>query len=436
MLGDAVALCPADDPDRGELLLNQGRTMQEAGLDGEEVLRESCALLERAGAVESLASARLELSVLLYHHGDPDGSDAELTGAYESLRYAPPSRIKATATGLMARTELEAGNGGVALRLAHEAVAAADESAGAEVVGYVTRQLGMVEVATGDADGIDRISAPIAELEQHGLLTAAAAQRSDLASVQIDLGRLSDAAATLAEMDTGNGRSWVRITEEDVGGMRASLTYWAGDWDTAAAIVERLRGTRESSQAVVPQNTLLTQIALGRGDAALADRLSGDALAAARADRDMPSLIIALALRARVLVGRDAGAAAALVREAASCWREHTPLFGAILPTAAAVYERLGRGAEGIAALDAVRMPTAWLHPARLLLGGERLRAAAAYTDIGSLPDAAETYLLAARAFASDGQIAEADRAAQQGAAICTRIGADGLQDELVQAES
>jgi class 3 adenylate cyclase/tetratricopeptide (TPR) repeat protein len=436
MLGDAVALCPADDPDRGKLLLNQGRTMLAAGLDGEEVLRESCALLERAGAAESLASARLELSVLLYHHGDPEGADAELTAAYESLRDAPPSRIKATATGLMARTELEAGNGSVALRLAHEAVAAADGSAGAEVAGYVIRQLGMVEIATGDADGIDRISAPIAELEQQGLLTAAAAHRSDLASVQIDLGRLSDAALMLAEMDAGSGRSWARITEGDVAGMRASLAYWAGDWDAAAAIVEPLRGSRESAQAVVPENALLTQIALGRGDAMLADRLSGEALAAARADRDMPSLMIALALRARVLAGRDADEAAALVHEAASCWRNQTPLFGAILPTAAAVYERLGRGAEGIAALDAVRMPTAWLHPARLLLGGERLRAAAAYTDIGSVPDAAETYLLAARAFATDGQIAEADRAAQQCADICTRIGADGLLAELVPAES
>ena len=54
LLADAVALCSADDPERGTLLLDQGRALLEARMEGESALRESCALLERSGQREIL----------------------------------------------------------------------------------------------------------------------------------------------------------------------------------------------------------------------------------------------------------------------------------------------------------------------------------------------------------------------------------------------
>ena len=73
-----------------------------------------------------------------------------------------------------------------------DAVAAADQSAGADVIGYVSRQLGLVgRLWRRRMASIDR--SPIDKLEKQRLLTAAAAHRADSATALIDFGRLEEA---------------------------------------------------------------------------------------------------------------------------------------------------------------------------------------------------------------------------------------------------
>ena len=272
--------------------------------------------------------------------------------------------------------------------------------------------------------GSESIGDSIPELERLRLLPAASAHRADLLGTQIELGQLTAAKATLAEIDVGGASAWARISEEDIGVARAFLAYWAGAWDTAAALIEPLRGTRSSSQAVVPQNALLAQIALGRGDSERADALSASALDAARAYTDIPAPPDRLVLRARVMVGRDQCEAAKLVREAADIWTQRTAAFGTQLPVAAFVYARLDLAEEGHAAMAPVRIPTDWLTAARLLLCGNPLAAAAAYKRIGSLPDQADALMLAAQAAVTSGNASEVETALSASTALWRSINA------------
>jgi hypothetical protein len=300
--------------------------------------------------------------------------------------------------GLVARAALERGEADRSLRLAREAEATAEAVEGIpfDVVAYAGRQVGLAEIALGDLDGLGRISDPIPELERKRLLSAAAAHRSDLAGTLIELGHLDAAAAAVAELLDGDQPGWARITEEDVGAIRAALAYWSGDWRAARAAAD-LGGVRSSAQAVVPQAWPVALIALAQGDTAEADELSTEALEVGLGDVDIWCRITAALLRARVLVGRDDDQAARLVGEAADMWSRSAVNFGVLVPVAADVYLRLGRAAEGAREVAAIRMPSSWQDAALLALRGDPAAAALRYQQIGSLPDAAAAWAHAGR---------------------------------------
>ncbi len=398
LLEQAVELWPQPDADRGAVLLAFGESQLFAGLEGEAALREAVALLALGGEPELLADAEVNLSVLLYHRGDSPGSDAALTSAYEVMREAPPSRTKTTVLGLVARTALERGDGDRALELALEAEAAAAAGDGIplDVAAYARRQVGLAEIALGDPDGLARISDSIPELERQRLVPAAAAHRSDLAGTLIELGRLDEAAAAVDCLLDSDQPGWARLTEEDVGAIRAAAAYWSGDWRAARAAAD-LGGVRSSAQAVVPQAWPVALIALAQGDTAEADKLSTEALEVAFADVDVWCRITAALLRARVLVGRDDDEAARLVAEAAELWSRSAVIFGVLVPVAADVYLRLGRPADGARDVAAIRMPSSWQDAALLALSGDPAAAARRYQQIGSLPDAAAAWAHAGR---------------------------------------
>ena len=354
----ALELWPADDPLRGELLFEYGRTLNAIGTPRAEVLRESCCLLEQAGRLELLATARAELGTVIYNEGDAGGAEREIFAAYELLQSEPPSRQKASVVGLVSRLALEKGQGSDALRFGREAVEAIDGNTPADIAGYAIRQLGLAEIALGANAGIAKIRDPLAELDVLRLHAAAAAQRGDLLGTLIELGRLKEATDTLRDIGVTPG--WVRVTEEDVGLARGQLAYWSGDWEQALECIASVEGDRQSAQAIVPQNVVLAQIALARGDASRAEKLSSAALKAARTDRDLPALLWALTLRAKVLVTRNQRRAAGLIDEAADIWTRATPLLGTVLPTAATVYVALGRTDDGRAMLASVRLATHW----------------------------------------------------------------------------
>ena len=398
LLEEAVELWPQPDADRGAVLLDYGGCQLGAGVEGEAALREAVELLTLAGEHELLADAQVSLTVLLYRRGDMAGSETALTSAYEAVRYATPSRTKTSVLGLVARAALERGEADRSLRLAREAEATAEAVEGIpfDVVAYAGRQVGLAEIALGDLDGLGRISDPIPELERKRLLSAAAAHRSDLAGTLIELGHLDAAAAAVAELLDGDQPGWARITEEDVGAIRAALAYWSGDWRAARAAAD-LGGVRSSAQAVVPQAWPVALIALAQGDTAEADKLSTEALEVGLGDVDIWCRITAALLRARVLVGRDDDHATRLVGEAADMWSRSAVNFGVLVPVAADVYLRLGRAAEGAREVAAIRMPSSWQDAALLALTGDPAAAALRYQQIGSLPDAAAAWAHAGR---------------------------------------
>jgi tetratricopeptide (TPR) repeat protein len=398
LLEQAVELWPQPDADRGAVLLDYGESQLGAGVEGEVALREAVELLTVAGEHELLADAQVSLTVLLYRRGDMAGSETALTSAYEAVRDATPSRTKTSVLGLVARAALERGEADRSLRLAREAEATAEAVEGIpfDVVAYAGRQVGLAEIALGDLDGLGRISDPIPELERKRLLSAAAAHRSDLAGTLIELGHLDAAAAAVAELLDGDQPGWARITEEDVGAIRAALAYWSGDWRAARAAAD-LGGVRSSAQAVVPQAWPVALIALAQGDTAEADELSTEALEVGLGDVDIWCRITAALLRARVLVGRDDDQAARLVGEAADMWSRSAVNFGVLVPVAADVYLRLGRAAEGAREVAAIRMPSSWQDAALLALRGDPAAAALRYQQIGSLPDAAAAWAHAGR---------------------------------------
>ena len=389
LLERAAAMWPHPDAARGEVLLAYGEAQLGAGLEGEQALREAVELLAVAGSRERLADAQLNLSVVLYHHGDVEGAGEALASAYQAVHEAPPSRTKTTVLGLVARVTLERGDGKAALRLAMSAAsaAAADSTIPPDVVAYAQRQVGLAQIALGDSSGLSCISDPIPELDRLRLSPAAAAHRSDLAGTLMELGRLEETAVTVAELLDTQRSGWAQITEQDVAAIREALWYWSGEWDRARAAANL--DWNLSPQMVVPQAWPVALIALARGDTALAGDVSLKALLAARTDRDVWCRITAAVVRARIVLEHDREQAADLLAEAADLWEHTTPIHGVMIPTAADVYLRLGIAGEGERRISSMRMASMWRDASLLALAGDPAAAARCYRQIGSLPDAA-----------------------------------------------
>jgi thioredoxin-like negative regulator of GroEL len=88
------------------------------------------------------------------------------------------------------------------------------------------------------------------------------------------------------------------------------------------------------------------------------------------------------------------------------------------------VFEALGRTSELVGALEATSRRTPWSEAAAAIVGGDLLRGAEIFAELGHLPNEAYTRLRAAQQLVAEGRRAEADEQLRKALAFYRSIGA------------
>ena len=425
----ALALWPADDPERPRLLLQLGRTLYWAADGRTEALAEARDGLLARDDREGAAEAESMLAFLTSQTGAFDEALVGHRQAAAMLDAAGPSRAKAFVLAHLAGALAFVGQSQEAIRVGDEAVAIAD-ALGLDSERVLARALvGHARVAIGDPGGLADLERAAADsLQGNSPFTCAAA--GNLANAVIMLGDLSRGFELQARGRQDAERFGLSGELVWFDSERVFQDYWQGRWDAALAGVDRLLAGAEAGPNAFIDSCRLARglIRLARGDAAAA---LADA-AAFTGTGDRPESFANPAFHARALLANgvveEAGARAdeLLARLARHDALATNPDWSGHL---AIVLQALGRGRELVELLgDAV--PTPWLHAAVALAGGDFGRAAELYAMIGSSPDEADARLRAAEQLFAGGHRVEANQQLERALAFYRQVRAAGYLRE------
>jgi tetratricopeptide (TPR) repeat protein len=428
---EALQLCPAEDPERPELLLRLGRARCRGEGSGEEALLAARDAFGARGDREQAAEAELLLGELAFLGGRGGERAAHLDQARALVVGAAPSPVKAAvARGRMAHLAM-ANRHAEAREAAAEVLAMARELGLRELEADALGTIGLARVDAGDAGGLADLEAAIATFEREG--TPGISWHLNLAYALAALGDLArcfrtwEAAARLAER-FGSMRALRSVQLQ-----RVAEHYWTGRWDQAVGVVDALVASPVGEGHYLEWECRVWRgrIRLARGDldGALAD--SAAALELARRTADPMALNPACAFRACALLaaGRE-GAARAMTGELLAG-------LGGSLPGAelsADLGTALATLGHPLALLDRCGLPPSpWLAAARALIAGEPDRAADLYARIGARPEEAGARLESARLALAAGRAAEAEADLDAAASFYREVGAHA---RLAEAEA
>jgi len=420
--GEALQLCPQEDPQRAELLLRLGRARCRGEGAGEEALLAARNAFGARGEREPAAEAELLLGELAFLGGRGGERASHLERARALVADAPPSPVKAAvARGRMAHLAM-ANRHAEAREAAAEVLAMARDLGLRELEADALGTIGLARVDAGDAGGLGDLEAAIATFEREG--TPGISWHLNLAYALAALGDLArcfqtwEAAARLAER-FGSMRALRSIQLQ-----RVAEHWWTGRWDQAVAVVDALVASPGGEGHYLEWECRVWRgrIRLARGDldGALAD--SAAALELARRTADPMALNPACAFRACALLaaGRE-GAARAMTGELLAG-------LGGSLPGAelsADLGTALASLGHPLALLDRCGLPPSpWLGAARALIVGEPGRAADLYARIGARPEEAGARLAAARLALAAGHPTQAEADLDAAARFYREVGA------------
>jgi DNA-binding SARP family transcriptional activator len=390
---EALAIWPADDPDRPELELRAGEAHCLGEGTGEELLAGARDGLLARGDRERAAEAEARLGQLAYIKGLERSS--HMDRALTLVADAPASHSKAMVLSQCMMHLLVADRNADALRVAREALAMARSLGDRGVEAAALGTIGAARVSLGDHGGVPDLERCIALCEADGS-SDVIQWLNNLAYALAILGdlRRSFVARTAAfeaaeRFGSARGLRWLELE-------RTAECYWSGRWDQAVRIAgsvtaEASNGTRHYMECEC--RLWRGRIRLARGQLREALEDGKRALELARESDDRLNLDPALAFGARVLLAADQVAdAGKLLDELLAC------ISGALLKPdlgadLAIDLVELGRPVE---ALDEV-LRSRWLDAARAFAAGDPARAARIYAELGSRPDEAAARLAAAR---------------------------------------
>jgi class 3 adenylate cyclase/tetratricopeptide (TPR) repeat protein len=405
----ALELWPRDDPAWALLRFRHGKALFFSEESGSDVLTEARDALLAAGDRGGAAEAEVMLGKLAFRRGDGDESAQRYRDALDLLDGEPASAPKAAVLAALARSLALGSWSTAALRVAKQALRMAEELDLPEVRADALLTVGDARIELGEPDALAHLEEAIALADELGSPEAIAG-RINLADTLSDLGELARAAELRAEARNvaerfGDVRSLRWLDAE-----RAGELYLAGSYDEAAAIAEGfISDAEEGKRHYQEPYARMTRgrILLARGDLEGALEDARHAIELGRAVRDPQALFPCLAFGARVLVaaGRpdEAGEIATeLLGDVATT--EKTPVAYLWLHDLALALVQLGRGGELSSATEKVRKRTPWLDAALALAGGDALRAADLYAQLGARPNEAASRLLATEALNAAGR--------------------------------
>ena len=199
-LARALELCPADDPERPELLLRWADAAYQAGRP-----REAAAALEKAldlfrarGETEGEARVLILLSRLTHVLGE--GRQVALAGeAVDLLEQKPPGPTLVAAHTQLAAAHFLAGSHGEAIAAADRACALAETFGTPEPARAIARR-GFARASLGDPDGLAEMERALPMLIEQGEGNEAARTQNNLAIARYPL---QGPARSLADFEQG-----------------------------------------------------------------------------------------------------------------------------------------------------------------------------------------------------------------------------------------
>jgi predicted ATPase/class 3 adenylate cyclase len=424
----ALALHPADDPERPDALFRYGRALVRSERAGADELAEAREGLLANGDRERAAAADVLLSALLLGAGERERAHTHLIRAATLLEGAAASPAKAYVLSQTARFLIGVGQEENAIGVAREALEMADRLGLDDLRAQALSNIGFARVACGDAGGIADLEGGLAIAVEVGSTESVRAYRV-LGAAEHFLGNLERGFELYEQARLAATRYGDAFNTRWLEAARVVEEYWTGRWDEAVQLAEGFvsksaGGSRHYLASLC--HHVRGEIALARGELEQADEDARAALVIGRAAGDSWLLNPALAFAARVEVASNrVDAAAAHADELLADWNESGSVVGYWMADLAVVLLALGRAADVLAVAASARHSTRWLDAACAHAEGDPYRAAAVYRAMGSRPDEAASRLAASEQLFAAGDPQAAARELESARAFFAEVGAN-----------
>jgi predicted ATPase/class 3 adenylate cyclase len=396
----ALELEPSREDADPQLVFSYGRARFRAEHVGASLLAEARELLLAAGDRQTAAEAEVLLGELTLMQGDRDAASAYFAGAVDLLESAPPSRAKAYVLASLSRFLMVADENEDAIRVGREALRMAEELELDELRAHALDNIGAARIDMGDRGGLEDLERSVA-IAVEASSPESVRSYLNFGSMLANLGDLHAAFELHAKGRQAAARFGDAVGSRWFAAEQIYEHYWRGDWEAAIELAEKLIREVEGG----PPHRMAFDAWLGRawirlgsgnleGAVEDADRF----LEFARTMSDAQSMVPALALRARVLAAvARAGEASETIDELLADWAAPSRMLPSFWTAdLAAALVILERREELAVVAAATKMRTRWLEAAEAFVARDFVRAADAYSEIGSLPDEAYARLKAA----------------------------------------
>ena len=428
----ALGLWPQTDGERPVLLFCLGKALSRSATPDERVLEEARDALLAAGDLERAAECDVIIGELLWRSGRHEQAFEHMNAGVERLKGRPASYSRAYALSTLSRFQIAADEAESAVQLARAAMEIAEELELDDLRAHTLNTVGVARATRGDRGGLTDLERSI-EIALRANSPESIRGYFNLGSMQANFGDLREAAGLHARARSLAERygdaAWTDWLEAE----QVYQHYWAGEWDEALALAERLLGkARAGTSGRLELDGALVRgwIALARGDVEAALTDADRAYAFSRVANDPQNLYPALAFRARTLLAADQSVEAARSLEELLASLAATPSLPSFWVFDVAVaLSKLGRGAE-LAHATRATPATRWLDAAIAYAEGNLVGAAETCAEIGALPEEAYARLAAADLALADDRRDEAE--AQLAAALdfYRRVGAASYRRE------
>jgi class 3 adenylate cyclase/predicted ATPase len=427
---DALALTPADDPDRTELLYELGRARFFHLEEGGPELEAARDLFVAAGDAERAAEAELFLAQIAWRRGQSDGMRRHLEQA-QALAGTERSRIRAAVLTEVSRYAMLAGQTDESLRAGREAIELAEELGLDELRAQALNNVGSALGNSGERDGLEKLEEGIALATQINAIGEVVRGLNNKAAQQVIYAQLDEGRETVRQLRTLAERygylGFLRFVD---GGPEIGNRYQEGKWDDALARADAFlagveAGSPHYQAAGAYTFRALVRLACDDETGALTDAARGCELGARAGDPQIN--VSSLAFAGLVYAGvRDAPRVAeiadGLLRTVGSL-----PDIGwsvVVSPELAWIARSAGRGDDFRALLEGQPKYTPWLDAAEAIVNDDLRRAADILGEAGARPMEAFCRLRAAEALVAEGLRAEADEQLRPALAFYRGVGA------------
>jgi DNA-binding SARP family transcriptional activator len=419
----ALDLTPEDSRARPRLRLDLARSRLQAGEAGEEeALAARDALLE-LGDIESAALAEATLCGFALERPDGAAAATHAERALELARDLPPSRAKLEVLASVSGLHFMRGDLERALVETNELRVIAEELGTDDEIASSVSYIGMVRIELGDIGGVADVEQALG-MARENRSPFASAFALTLAAILYDLGPLDRAFGLVAEAHADVTRAGFRSLIHYADVLHLREQYWTGNWDDAVRIADKTIATEARERFTVRRRAVRSQIRLARGRVQEALDDTVEALNLGRNIGDWLQPALAVRARASLAAGARAEALGAVDELLERFAGEGSRQLSATLPDFAIAAVELGRADAFRQAIATIKKPTPWIDAARAFADGDFTAAAATYTQIGSLPDAAYAQLRAAKALVESGHPVEADEPLHDALAFYRSVGA------------